>query len=95
MTEQPRFEGNDQRTEALWALYDALLHRLLALLDATDSDLKASALDVARRFLHDNGVGLKRHPGGVRAGLRSMVDKQGRALVAPLPFDTDGKKSSH
>lgn len=78
---------DDKRIETLWSLYDALLAHLLATLNAPDSPAKGSTLDVARKFLADNRIGLgTSRPASLRKGLQSLAD------IRALPFDKDGKK---
>ncbi|WP_428661391.1 hypothetical protein [Reyranella sp.] len=67
---------DDERTGLLWALYDALLKHLHAAL-TSGGPVKASMLDVARRFLASQGI---------HATTRGEAARSLDAL-SKLPFD--------
>ena len=74
---------DEEREAKLWALYDAVLKRLMEEVTG-DGPVKASMLDVARSFLKDANI-TARTRSNVKRGLAGLM-----ALRA-LPFDTDNQ----
>lgn len=68
----------EQRLEALWRLYDALLIHLLEAFQA-EKPPAANLVNVARQFLGDNHINLASRP-DLRRGLAAM------AGIRNLPF---------
>ena len=75
-----------ERDEKLWQLFDALLVRLLDTIKG-DEPVKASYLDVARLFLHSQGISVRSRPDAL-SGLQAAAEARG------LPFDP-GNDTSH
>lgn len=73
----------EQRHEKLWALWQAILKRLLEALEG-DKPARASTLEVARKFLSDQGIDVRSRP-DLRAGLKALAGLQ------DLPFDENGE----
>lgn len=73
---------DDQRYEALWKLWDAMIERLLAAM-TSDKPARASMLDVTRKFLSDQGIDARSRP-DMRRGLRALGD------LRNLPFKENG-----
>lgn len=74
---------NDQRSDALWRLWDAMVERLLEALTG-DQPARASMLDVTRHFLRDQGIHAQSRQ-DMRRGLKALADLQS------LPFKVDGE----
>lgn len=74
---------DDQRSEALWKLWDAMVERLLEALTG-DKPARASMLDVTRHFLKDQGIDARSRP-DMRQGLKALAD------LRNLPFKVDGE----
>ena len=73
----------EKRTTDLLKLYDALLRRLLAAVDG-EAPVKASLLDVARRFLSANSITANARP-DLRRGLRAVAESRGLPFGKPEP----------
>lgn len=70
---------DEQRIDALWKLYDALVLHLLEAFRAEKSP-PANVVNVARQFLGDNHINLTSRP-DLRRGLAAMAD------LRKLPFE--------
>ena len=70
----------EARQAALWKLYDGVLQRLLAAIEG-DGPVKASLLDVARRFLASNQITANARP-DLRRGLEAVAAVRGVSLKA-------------